>query len=125
VNVEHRRWSEEREAKEIQACHVGIMPLPDGPWEQGKCGYKLVQYMACGAPVIASPVGVNRELVQHGVTGLLASSVDEWVEALRTLRGDAALRAVMGQRGRQVVEARYCVQVTAPRLVALFRELAA
>ncbi|MDY6943881.1 MAG: glycosyltransferase, partial [Pseudomonadota bacterium] len=70
--AERRPWSEEREAADISEFDVGIMPLPDEPFERGKCGYKLIQYMASGKPVIASPVGVNREIVSDGVDGYLA-----------------------------------------------------
>ena len=73
-------WSEDSEVAYIQSFDVGIMPLTDGPFERGKCGYKLVQYMACGLPVIASPVGVNSRIVEQGKTGFLASSSAEWLQ---------------------------------------------
>ena len=85
LDIDCRSWSEESEVSQIQDFDVGIMPLPDSPWERGKCGYKLIQYMACGRPMVASPVGVNREIVGHGNNGYLASTVDEWVQAFRVL----------------------------------------
>ena len=97
------------------------MPLPDAPWERGKCGYKLIQYMACGKPVVGSPVGVNRQIVSHGVNGFLAESTAQWSDALSRLLGDADLRLRMGAAGRALVEQSYSVQVTAPRLAALLR----
>jgi len=99
------------------------MPLPDSPWERGKCGYKLIQYMACSKPVIASPVGVNQEIVDHGSNGFLASTLDEWSESLRILFGNESLRSLMGRAGREKVENSYCVQVTSSRLATLLKSV--
>lgn len=121
VNVEVRPWSEAGEVDEVQQFDVGIMPLPDGPWERGKCGYKLIQYMACGKPVVASPVGANVEIVQDGINGFLARTEMEWNQALKTLRDDPRLREEMGRAGRRLVEERYCLSVTAPRLLELLK----
>jgi glycosyltransferase involved in cell wall biosynthesis len=117
--LETRPWSEATEVIELQRFHAGIMPLLDEPWTRGKCGYKLVQYMACGLPVVASPVGANTQIVEPGVNGLLAKTPADWVHALRTLKSSPDLRARMGQAGRAKVEAEYCLQVTAPKLLAL------
>jgi glycosyltransferase involved in cell wall biosynthesis len=117
-------WSEETEVSLIQSFDVGIMPLSDGPFEQGKCGYKLVQYMACGLPVVASPVGVNTRIVEHGKTGFLASNSEEWLTALVTLFQDASLRKFFGTVGRRKVEKEYCLKVTAPRLYKILTEAA-
>jgi glycosyltransferase involved in cell wall biosynthesis len=119
IPVEYRRWSEDSEVASLSQCDVGIMPLVDGPWERGKCGYKLIQYQACGLPVVASPVGANRSIVDQGKTGFLADSPEEWAQALKSLRDDAALRRGMGEAGRSKVEQQYCLQVTAPRLAEL------
>jgi len=116
-----RKWSEKTEVADIQSFDVGIMPLPDEPWERGKCGYKLIQYMACGIPVVASPVGVNKKIVENGVNGFLAQSEADWVEALTTLCNNPDLRKQMGKAGRIKVEKEYCIQVTAPKLAALLR----
>jgi glycosyltransferase involved in cell wall biosynthesis len=125
VATELRPWSEASEAADIAGFHAGIMPLPDQELERGKCGYKLIQYMACGRPVVASPVGINRELVEHGKNGFLADSPAEWVSCLRMLGRDPELRARLGQAGRKKVEEKYCLQVTAPQLVSLLRSAAA
>lgn len=117
-------WSEESEVTSMQQFDIGIMPLVDGPFERGKCGYKLIQYMACGLPVVASPVGVNRQIVEHGVNGFLAETVEEWETVLNTLIADAALRQRMGQAGRAKVEQQYCIQVTGPKLVEQLKEAA-
>jgi glycosyltransferase involved in cell wall biosynthesis len=117
-------WSEEAEVSEIQKMDIGLMPLMDTPWARGKCGYKLIQYMACGLPIIASPVGVNSEIVEHGVNGFLASTEAEWREALKTLLVDPDLRASMGANGRRKVEEQYSLQVWGPRVAALLSEVA-
>ncbi len=116
VEVESVPWSATTEAELIARFDIGVMPLSDSPWERGKCGYKLIQYMACGVPVVASPVGVNRSLVSDGVNGFLAADAAGWYEALKRLADDAALRGRLGAAGRLRVESDYCVQVTAPRL---------
>lgn len=123
VDVECVQWTEATEAALIQACDIGVMPLLDSPWERGKCGYKLVQYMACGLPVVASPVGANGEIVREGENGFLADSAHEWVEALARLLSDAALRQRMGKDGRQRVVDTYSIQQVASQLVALLRSV--
>ncbi|CAK0772924.1 hypothetical protein CCP3SC5AM1_800009 [Gammaproteobacteria bacterium] len=124
MDVEFVQWSEATEVALIQACDIGVMPLSDSPWEQGKCGYKLIQYMACGLPVIASPVGVNTEIIRVGENGFLANSVQEWVDALTRLLSDADLRQQMGRLGRQYVIEKYTFQLLAPRMVNLLRSAA-
>jgi glycosyltransferase involved in cell wall biosynthesis len=117
VEVEVKKWSEEHEVLELQKIDIGIMPLDDTPWSQGKCGFKLIQYMACGKPVIASPVGVNADIVEHGINGFLASDLEEWKHYLRVLIDDKELRNNMGKQGRLKVEKEFSLQVTAPRLL--------
>jgi len=118
-------WSENTEVDEISGFDVGIMPLENSPWERGKCGYKLIQYMACGKPVIASPVGINTRIVESGINGYLAETTRDWVQALTTLMSDAALRQKMGTAGRTKIERDYTVQVNAPRLAAIMLHTAA
>ena len=119
LSMESVPWTEPTEVASISRFDVGIMPLIDAAFERGKCGYKLIQYMACGLPVVASPVGINRQLVEHGVNGFLAETPEQWDQALKTLLADPALRQRLGQAGRQKVEQQYCVQVTGPKLTAL------
>jgi glycosyltransferase involved in cell wall biosynthesis len=121
IPVDVQLWSEENEYAQLRQCDVGIMPLPDNPFERGKCGYKLIQYMACGLPVVASPVGVNRGIVEHGRNGFLASNTEEWARALEQLRDSTELRESMGKRGRAKIEAEYSLQVHAPRLIAILQ----
>jgi glycosyltransferase involved in cell wall biosynthesis len=117
-------WSEDIERRLSQEFDVGIMPLVDGPFERGKCGYKLIQYMASALPVIASPVGVNQQIVEPLVNGYLAHTSTDWLTALRELRDDVQKRKMMGQRGRQKAEQMYNLQVTAPKLLSLLSGLA-
>lgn len=114
-------WSEDTEVAQIGGFDVGIMPLEDSPWERGKCGYKLIQYMACGKPVVAAPVGINTRIVEPGINGYLAETKHDWVRALTALMADAGLRQQMGAAGRAKVERGYSVQVNAPRLAAMLR----
>ena len=93
-------WSEATEVNEIQQFDIGIMPLPDEPFERGKCGYKLIQYMACGKPVIASPVGANRTIVMDGISGYFATSVDDWLRTFRKLLSSETRQFDMGAYGR-------------------------
>lgn len=116
-----RAWSEETERAEIAEFDVGLMPLGGSPWDKGKCGYKLIQYMACARPVVASDVGVNGEIVDEGKNGYLARTDGDWIRALNRLASDPELRARMGAEGRRKVEERYSLRITAPRLAELLR----
>ena len=108
--AELRDWREETEIAEVQGFDIGIMPLPDDSWSRGKCGFKLIQYMACGLPVVASPVGVNSEIVKPEETGFLATSPAEWKHALTELVAGAELRAKLGAAARARAEADYSLQ---------------
>ena len=115
--VEYRPWSESNELEYLRQMDIGVMPLRDEPSTRGKCGYKLLQYMACGLPVIASPVGVNKEIVYEGENGYLATSESEWIDKLALLIENPELRKNLGLQGRQFVEENYSYQVLAPRLI--------
>jgi glycosyltransferase involved in cell wall biosynthesis len=106
------RWSAEREAEELGDCHVGIMPLPDDEIARGKCGLKALQYMATGRAVVASPVGVNTDIIQHGYNGLLAETSDQFVSALTAL-ADPDLRRRLGANARKTIEEKYSAEVIA------------
>ena len=123
-NLEVIAWCEDTEVDAIQNMDIGVMPLPDTSWARGKCGYKLIQYMACGLPVVASPVGVNKEIVEHGVNGFLAESDAEWHTAIEALISDPDLRHRMGAAGRQKVENDYSLQVWGPRVANMLRGVA-
>jgi glycosyltransferase involved in cell wall biosynthesis len=114
-------WSEAEEGRMIQGMDIGLMPLDDSPWSRGKCGYKIIQYMASGVPVVASPVGVNAEIVVDGVTGFLATTEAEWRLAITRLLRDSDLRHRMGEAGRRRMEERYSLQVWGPKVADLLR----
>ena len=118
VPVEVREWDEARETSDLLEFDVGLMPLADDPWSRGKCGFKLIQYMASGVPLIASPVGVNRDLVKPGINGFFASEPQQWEDALERLVKDRVLCGSLGEAGRANVEREFCVQVTASRFIA-------
>ena len=120
VAVVHRPWSEAGEIAELQACDVGVMPLPDDPWARGKCGLKLLQFMAAGRPVVASPVGVNATIVRDGENGLLAADEEAWFQGLRQLT-DPALRRRLGAAGRATVARDYSLSGWASHLAETYR----
>jgi glycosyltransferase involved in cell wall biosynthesis len=125
VTVENVPWRLEKEIELFNTCDIGVYPLPDDEWTRGKCGFKAIQFMACGVPVVASPVGVNREIIDDGVSGLLAESPAMWKEKLTRLLRQPDLRAELGRRGRAVVEARYSLAVNGPSVVRVFEQVMA
>jgi glycosyltransferase involved in cell wall biosynthesis len=123
VEVECRPWRAESEVEDLWSFDVGIMPLFDDPWAKGKCAMKAIQYMGVGLPAVVSPVGANREIVHDGVSGLHATTAQDWVRALERLLDSAELRAEMGAAGRRRVEAAYSAEVQAPRVASILRTL--
>jgi len=117
-------WDSISESEQIGNFDIGIMPLPDTELSSGKCGYKILQYMAAGIPAVASPVGVNREFIHDGVNGFLASSSEEWSDRLSALLEDKDLRAKMGEAGRRMAQD-YSYGAIAPKLIALLKACAA
>lgn len=123
LDVDVRDWHEQTEAELISIMDVGIMPLKNGPWEKGKCGYKLIQYMACGVPVVASDVGVNCEIIQNETAGLLAKKKSDWSDALLQLLGSTELRKRYGRVGSYIVESKYSIQAQLPVLKHILTNL--
>jgi glycosyltransferase involved in cell wall biosynthesis len=113
------------EVADLHRFDVGIMPLPDTGFAAGKCALKAIQYMACGIPVVASPVGVNAEVVRDGECGYLATAPEEWEERLARLLGDAELRARLGRAGRARAHARYSIEAALPEILGVLRRAAA
>ncbi|HEY7373581.1 MAG TPA: glycosyltransferase family 4 protein [Polyangia bacterium] len=124
LNAEFVRWRPESEVEDLARIDVGVMPLPDGPYERGKCAFKLLQYMALGRPGVASPIGANAEVVTDKVDGFLPSTDDAWEEALTTLIENPALRQEIGVRARARVEQGYSLSVVADRYKTLIEALA-
>lgn len=119
------RWSEATEIADLHAFDIGLMPMPDTDWTRYKCGLKILQYMAAGIPAVASPVGVNSEIIRHGVSGWLATSPDEWQFLIRQLLTDPNRRAAVVAAARRTVEERYSIQAQLPRLIACLEAVAA
>jgi glycosyltransferase involved in cell wall biosynthesis len=124
MTVQSSRWALDREVADFQRCDVGVYPLWDDRWSLGKCGFKAIQFMACGVPVVAAAVGVNCEIIEDGVNGFLAADEREWTEKLSTLLTDGELRASMGAAARRTIEERYSLAVNAPRFIAALSEAA-
>jgi glycosyltransferase involved in cell wall biosynthesis len=117
INVINKKWKAEDEAGDLLGFDIGIMPLTDDDWSKGKCGFKLLQYMAAGLPAVASAVGANTEIIEHGKNGFLASNEDEWIKCLSLLLTDIGLRKRMGGEARNLVEEKYSVSALKDRLV--------
>jgi glycosyltransferase involved in cell wall biosynthesis len=115
-------WKRETEVKDLQEIDIGIMPLPDDDWSKGKCGLKGLQYMGLAIPTIMSPVGVNSEIIQDGVNGFLAGSTAEWIEKLSSLIESPALRASMGQKGRETVVKQFSVEANKELYLRFFKK---
>ncbi len=116
-------WSEEKEASNIESIDIGIMPLKNLPMEKGKCGYKLLQYMASGKPVIGSSVGVNKDIIKDGVNGFLAKEHQDWVDKLEILIEDKQKRLSLGREGRKLVERKYELNSAFKLLAGEFKKL--
>lgn len=113
-------WKAEREVADLLTMHIGLMPLPDAEWARGKCGLKLIQYMALGIVPVASAVGVNPEIVQHGEHGFLCHEEDEWEQHLLRLLADAALRRKLSAACRPSIVERYSVASQRNKFLHLF-----
>ncbi|MBT8429186.1 MAG: glycosyltransferase family 4 protein [Gammaproteobacteria bacterium] len=111
-------WNEATEAQELASSHIGIAPMPDDPWTRGKCALKVLQYMAAGLPVVASPTGVNKDVVTDGETGYLVETETQWSSRLEELIRDPGLRERLGRQGRQRVADGYSEFSTARKMLA-------
>ena len=123
VTVVEINWQEQTEVELINSFDVGVMPLPDDDWSRGKCAFKLIQYMACAVPVIASDVGANSAVVNEEC-GLLVTTPNDWIVGLRMLRDQPEKRTEMGQAGRERVVQHYSLHRNLPLLETVIREVA-
>lgn len=124
MEIRFQKWQATSEIEDLLQFDLGIMPLPDDEWSRYKCGLKTLQYMACGIPAVASPVGVNAEIISHEQNGLLATSPNEWTSALQRLARDQKFRIQLATAGRATVEERYSVEKNSLLLEQMFGSLA-
>jgi hypothetical protein len=123
VGAELVPWSAAGEADAVAGFDIGLMPLNDDPRSRGRCGYKAIQCLAAGVPVVASPVGAAPELVGADQRGRLAGGVDGWVSALRELAGQPELRRSLGAAGREWAAGQATVTASARRWVEVFGQV--
>lgn len=114
------KWNKKSEVTDLSKFDIGIMPLPDDLWSRGKCGFKALQYMSMGIPCVASPVGVNTTIINHGVNGFLASNNHDWVKYLSLLISDEALRKKISINGRDTVIKNYSLKSNSETFLSLF-----
>jgi glycosyltransferase involved in cell wall biosynthesis len=124
VKTRYIPWTAETEVRGLQELDLGLMPLRDAPFERGKCGLKAVQYMGVGIPALVSPVGVNQEIIVHGITGYHCSNDTDWVERIQQLIRDETLRKSMRAAARNRVANVYSVQALLPTMQAVFAKVA-
>ncbi|MDP4261641.1 MAG: glycosyltransferase family 4 protein [Bacteroidota bacterium] len=117
-------WVEATELRDLSGIDIGIMPLPDDEWAKGKCGLKGLQYMALSIPALMSPVGVNNNIIQHGVNGFLPATEQEWVDSLSKLVESRELRREIGEAGRKTVVDKYSVDVWKEKYLEYFDRVA-
>ena len=117
------KWTPENELDAIRGANAGIMPLNNSLWEQGKCSFKMLQYMSCGLPVLVSPVGMNNEVLKKGEIGYAASVDNDWVSALEELYKNPEKGKTLGLNGRQVIISKYSVDKIAGSLIQIFRNI--
>lgn len=116
------KWSKKNELQTLYTFDIGIMPLPNEPWVKGKCGFKLIQYMACGIPSVGSDIGANKEIIKDGVNGYLAMEKDEWIQKISNLLKDKKIRIEFSKKGRNTIEQKYSIRSVLPDFIKYFNE---
>jgi glycosyltransferase involved in cell wall biosynthesis len=119
--VEYVHWTPEIEVSALQDLQIGLMPLKDTAWSRGKCAFKMLTYMACGVPVVASPVGMNADVLAMGEVGFGARRDEQWVQGLSALLAEPTAARQMGKEGRLVIEENFSVEVLSLRLAEIIR----
>ena len=117
------QWSRDIEVESLHEMTVGIMPLEDSDWSRGKCSFKMLQYMAVGLPVIVSPVGMNRDILQMGNIGFAAETDNQWREALYELYKQRSNLYNLGLTGRKKVEASFATNIIGDKLLEIFKSM--
>jgi len=120
VPFEYQKWTAGAELDDLCGFDIGIMPLEDNSWSRGKCGFKLIQYMACGKPVVASPIGANTAIVDDGENGFLVTDETGWIEKLSLLLENPETRRAFGHKARRKIEAQYSTEVNQAKFIKLF-----
>jgi glycosyltransferase involved in cell wall biosynthesis len=123
IDWEFIKWEEENEVEKLKEIDIGLMPLEDKPFEKGKCGLKLLQYMAIGIPTVASGVGVNSDIILHGKTGFVANKHEDWLKYLSKLINDTVLCEKMGRLGRERVIENYSIEYVLPTILDVFSKV--
>lgn len=119
-SLEFKPWNKQTEIEDLSQINIGIMPLKADAWSEGKCGFKLIQYMALGIPAVASPVGVNKEIIDEGINGYLCKTEEEWIERLTELLNDKEKRIRFGKKGREKIVKEYSIEANASNFLSLF-----
>ena len=117
------KWEKDSEKLSLLSFDMGIMPVRDDIWSRGKCGLKLIQYMAAGLPSVTHPVGVAREMIEDGVNGFLRQDLEDWKVAIVDLSKDAPLRSVMGKAARACAEEKYSLKLWGPKVAEIISNL--
>jgi glycosyltransferase involved in cell wall biosynthesis len=117
LDIELVEWKSENENEDLYSSDIGIMPLTNSLWDKGKCGFKLVQYMATGLPVIATISPANSEIISNGINGFTINDINEWYFKLEELILNKELREQFGIAGRRQIESNYTYQVWGNRYV--------
>lgn len=123
VKIEFEQWNKQKEIEQLQTFDIGVMPLINDEWSRGKCGFKGLQYMSLEIPAVLSPVGVNLEIIDHGVNGYLAKTTDEWVALLSQLIEDEDLRKSIGKKARETIEKCYSFEANKMNYLKNFKSL--
>jgi glycosyltransferase involved in cell wall biosynthesis len=121
-NMEFIPWNKETEIQDLSKINIGIMPLKSDAWSEGKCGFKIIQYLALGIPAVASPVGVNKEIIEHGQNGYVCATDKEWIEYLTELLENEEKRIFFGKKGREKIVREFSIASNASTFLSLFSD---